>query len=1041
MMPASEGSQDGLDSAKSKKSVRVSFEDRPQEIGPSTSRNVAFEESGEDDAIMKPRPALPSFGSVRRAQMQAEVAEKVTEMPPARHQTSSDRAIGGILRNSQDPIPPEVTSKESAGYASDESSDTELRMAAGTAALALAQMGGEGQAGSESGAPRIKDFGVSKASGQDGDRSYPANANVPNISLQPPTPGVEDESKRDLGGDEEEKPPAPKYRNSMEAFSVPGGWTEEVDSEDKNVAEQPASVPSKDAESSALERRASAEDSAATQTVTPIQASQQTSAQGLSDISEDSDDGEFSDAVEDPSDLEDNDVGFASLDAIVESPIAARVPAVNQTRSASDAEPPDSPSAKQAAKLAGETKAAQADSNAWGQATAYWSQLSRERREQIERDHVSDEEVRPPPAAVQNVKKTSSGDAGGLAVTSTQKTRTGPATAKQTPSTNDEDVPKPALRKSMRAQPEPTPAPTDSGTHMRKSMRSGAGGGLATSLRDNQSASKRRPQSEYIEPRGTLQKKHIRPASSSGMPPSAAGTALPIYESFSTSPKKDSSSTAVSARNSSQQQDTKPSQSSARIQRELAQGNDSDSESSFRRSRRKRGTSVSTTGSQGRYSMRRSMRAGSVEPSAAPMRPISPEMPRSSQGFSLRSMSPTGSFFGRNGGRTRTQSIDETTMGTVRAPPASRTTMRNQPAPTMRSSATAKPARSKPRYKSRFNDSDDEDEGAQPSRSVFRSRFADSDDEDEPASPAPRRADLAPVRGIPRRQGQEDGDSTDLDEEDEGPRKASMRREKWNVPMVPDSNDIETAMAAARRNLGYSEDLGHEAKEGEALRKGTLRTGATDDNDMSTASPKEKKRGFMGGLLRRNRNSSLSVKSAAPGTPTQVPASPAVPTPSTPQQTTQEGPASPASPSTRGKLVRRSSQQPSMSRTNSGMPNNAASPASTYASPAAAASKNSQNWPLPPPIPSDGPNDTASEAGRPTTSDGFSSEAVKLARTMRPDLAPRSQSGQTFGHRVRIQAGEEGSEPGEREPRAVYSQRTGKKKRFGTLRRAFGIDD
>jgi len=43
--------------------------------------------------------------------------------------------------------------------------------------------------------------------------------------------------------------------------------------------------------------------------------------------------------------------------------------------------------------------------------------------------------------------------------------------------------------------------------------------------------------------------------------------------------------------------------------------------------------------------------------------------------------------------------------------------------------------------------------------------------------------------------------------------------------------------------------------------------------------------------------------------------------------------------------------------------------------------------------------------------------------------------------RVQIQAGEEGSEPGEREPKAIYSQKTGKKKKFGMLRRAFGLND
>ncbi|KAJ5794939.1 hypothetical protein N7457_001538 [Penicillium paradoxum] len=62
----------------------------------------------------------------------------------------------------------------------------------------------------------------------------------------------------------------------------------------------------------------------------------------------------------------------------------------------------------------------------------------------------------------------------------------------------------------------------------------------------------------------------------------------------------------------------------------------------------------------------------------------------------------------------------------------------------------------------RFVDSDGEDE---PRPQVFASRFADSSDEDEP-----RNNVLRPVRGIPRRQGADDGDSTELDDSsEEGP--------------------------------------------------------------------------------------------------------------------------------------------------------------------------------------------------------------------------------------------------------------------------------
>lgn len=59
----------------------------------------------------------------------------------------------------------------------------------------------------------------------------------------------------------------------------------------------------------------------------------------------------------------------------------------------------------------------------------------------------------------------------------------------------------------------------------------------------------------------------------------------------------------------------------------------------------------------------------------------------------------------------------------------------------------------------RFEHSDDEDEGRP---QFFTSRFADSSDEDQPRSNK-----LRPVRGIPRPQGADDGDSTELEDSSE----------------------------------------------------------------------------------------------------------------------------------------------------------------------------------------------------------------------------------------------------------------------------------
>jgi hypothetical protein len=77
---------------------------------------------------------------------------------------------------------------------------------------------------------------------------------------------------------------------------------------------------------------------------------------------------------------------------------------------------------------------------------------------------------------------------------------------------------------------------------------------------------------------------------------------------------------------------------------------------------------------------------------------------------------------------------------------------------------------SKSPFKSRFADSSDEDDD-RPRR--FQSRFVDSDSEEEFELPK----GLTPVRGIPRRQGEEDGDSTDLEDEASDTEKDAKRTE------------------------------------------------------------------------------------------------------------------------------------------------------------------------------------------------------------------------------------------------------------------------
>ena len=967
------------------------------------------------------------------------MAEKVTEMPPERHEASSDHAIGGILRNSLEPLPPEVTSKESAGYASDESSEIEVPAVSAAANPKPAEVGAGLESGREGSEPIIKDFAEARPA-EDTNKRDAEDVDVPAINLLPPTPRIEDESKKDLSDQEnghedladqdDSFETRAKARNSTEIV-VPGSWGEDDDEKEDVQAEEPSK--------SALDQQTSSADQS--DTLSPIL---HASPLQLSDIDEDSDDSaEFSDAVEDPEDLDDG--GFASLDAIVESPMVPHSPADIKGKSRTTQEPPESPTVQPGTK-----KAENADPNItgnWGEATAYWSQLSKEKREQIERQHMSsDDDERPAPKPIATRTATTTKPTLNTTVTVPPVART----SKQ-PSTVQREPAQPTMRKTMRAQtgPAPVSTPSDDGSvHMRRSMRSG--GSMSPSLRSG--GPPRRPQSEYVEPRGTLQKKNLRPMSSTGTASSSSGSMLQTQRPSSASGPKtqDSSFPTLPTSKSSTQRRTEPPQVSARLQRELAKADDSDSESSFKR--RRRGNSGSTVDSTNKYTMRRSMRGASVDETPTPreQRPQSPDVgDRSKSGFRLRSLSPPSLF-----GRKKAEATP--------TPTGPRTTMRTAPAAKSGGGKAAPPSRTAPpatpRYKSRFADSDDSDDDAAPSRSFFKSRFADSDD-DEPGSP-PVPSGLTPVRGIPRRPGQDDGDSTDLeDEDDDVPGKAPKSRRKV-APMVTDSAEVEKAMAAARRNLGISEEPApkiHPTTEGSALAKGSLR-GKPDEvkEDKPVAAPtapppespvvgtpKKEKRGFMNTILRRNRNSTSSVQQLrTTSPPPALPTSPATAVKTSPTDDKQASPDSPTSPSV-GKLLRRRSDQPEMARLNSDYSTATAQPTSQATT--AVAPQNDEAWPLPspsiPPVPPIPADLAANAATRPDTSDGFSPEAVKLARTMRPDLAPRSKSGPQRS--VRIQAGEEGSEPGEREKdqKTIYSRRTGKKKKFGMLRRAFGIED
>ncbi|KAK4544783.1 hypothetical protein LTR36_004032 [Oleoguttula mirabilis] len=1085
---ASLASVDAVMSPRKKKGVRVSFDETPERIEPAGAvaqpKAITRERSpvvdDEMEELMRPRPALPSFGSVRRSSGRApEMAEKVTEMPPERQESSNDHAIGGILSNNlaskrgaNEPVAPEVTSKEDVGYPSDESDDD----FAPQPSIATAEPEAEEPKLEKADAsePKTRDFATETAR-----RFAPEshdNGDVPAINLLPPTPG--EEVGRPLGEEEPAVETSPRAKASWEAFNIPGSWAY---SDDKDVAAEPQrsvnSAPVASGKSEASKPEEPATLKVGTSAATSAPEPQRPLPPNLGAIDEDSDDSAaFSDAEEDLSYLDDG--GFASLDAIAVSPIAPPSTDKGKAPAAPAIDFPDRPTTAQAARKIHQAQA----SGDWGEATAYWSKLTRNQREQMEREHLSsDDEAKPAVVAVKKVRKKKSVPSQITAADAPVQPRSVQPVGSQT-----------AMPKTMRARqgpgpgpaPAPAPASGDGDVHMRRSMRDGraGGGGMASSLRSGPPP-QQRPQSEY-EPRSASQNNSSQPRpnssggpqlGSNGLPASAGGAAMRQRMGSDALSKSQESAFPPMQANRTPQQPQQRMQPGApagaftnKLQKQVT--NDSDSESSFRKKRR---PSVSTVDTSGRYSMKRSMRAGSIGQASIDQRPTSPT-PAAKRGggaFSIRSLSPAASMFSNRGrGEKLRESLRSGSVDAAAAGPK-RTTLRSgQPPPprggfgqSARPSTASAAAPSKPRFKSRFGDSDDEDE--KPGRSFFRSRFADSDD-DEPSSPRVMQADLTPVRGIPRRQGQHDGDSTDLESEDEEPRTAASRGR--GKAMVTRQADVEKAMEAARKKLGIpaatDNNTPREANAkagGAALSQGTLRKPAAVAGEEQQQQPEPKSRpedlllineapkkrgGFMGSILRRNRNSTQSVQQVAPSSPAAQasPTQPQVPA-LLPQQASPTPDASssiPSSPSV-GKLVRRSSQQPPTMRRGDSTFSTATAPP-----PGSAAGSSSENWPLPP-VPKMTANGiTNGSEYRPNTSDGVSPEAIKLARTLRPDLTPRSQSGNgsPLGNRVRIAAGAKEEDGGSvvgvgDAAKGVYSARTGRKKRFPMLRRAFGLND
>ena len=412
--------------------------------------------------------------------------------------------------------------------------------------------------------------------------------------------------------------------------------------------------------------------------------------------------------------------------------------------------------------------------------------------------------------------------------------------------------------------------------------------------------------------------------------------------------------------------------------------NDSDSSSSFKKSR-------PSTPSAGKYTMKRTMR-----PSSMDARPQSPPVTgrNSSSATARRPFSSAGPGSGGGGMRTSMR-------GSIDSGKPARTSLRDsvdskRPKSPSRfgfGKSKTKPVESKStsRFSSRFGgSSDDEDYRPPPS-----SRFAGSSDEDEPAG-------LTPVRGIPRRT--DEGDSTDLED-----------------------SSVENVPASPKARVNGTKPAVNTKPEGAALASGSLRAPSGDGPTTAmgsglqakkAAEKENKKRSFFGVLGSRKKNDDparvrKSDAESAARRDTPLERSKAERMLSAGPANTNErvlAPNSPTAPpvpqTTRPNLGSRSSTAASSPKTPKLQRRN---------TPKQTTTANDISWPLPQGA---GGIQSAPDS-RPQTSDG---PGVSGA-TERPNVG-----------RVQSEIGPPRTAP-------LVVGKAEKKKRFGVLRRAFGMHD
>ena len=925
-------SDDGLRGAsRKKKSVRVSFDDDSVVVGraaspptspdspvimsPQTKASPSAEwfnsrekrEEGQStlgiDSAMQPTPALPTFGSVRELKNEGGLNESTNQSNPQsapnRYETSSDMVIGDILakhyrgkeqRGSNEPLPPEVTSVEemdSLSESEDVVNDSTIL-------------------------PKANVSSSQPALINNLDQGFPNRGLIPSIAVLPATPGVES-----------------SHTEQRDWFRIPGEFPLSTDSLMENVPSivdhhatdpTPANIGIAEPEP----EPAAANHEAGSLTVGSV-------ADGLrmqihSHDVEESEDTEsiYSDAAEDLSDLEGD--GFGSINAIIESPVSAKISAASRQPNSTSKE---ASAAKRPSPLGrNESELSEPGSEAgWDRAQEYWSGLSQTRKQQLEDAAIPGSVDKAQAKPNLKAKKTAPN----------KKTANSPISDhpplppwpdKQYREETRPSSPRAsAMKQSMRgSQPEPS-----QDFHMRSSMRNGA------------APKSQRNSVDAPQPRGALQKKS-RPVSAVAMVDyNKASKKITANHGRAASADVGSTLTPVPPSPPA----TRKKAAAPNLRR--IKSDDSDSSSSFKRLR-------PSTADSSRITMKRSMRGASTDDPSQSLRGNRESI------ISARSPSPNGSArrpFSAGGSSMRTSMrgpIDSGKQTRTKSP--SRFGFGKNP--------KSKRAGSKSGFSSRFGDSSDEDE-----RPVNRrSRFEDSSDDDGPTG-------LTPVRGIPRRINE--GDSTDLED-------SSAEA----IPIITNSK-VRSSKAQNTHGSNLAPGSVHSTPN-------SLSAALSPDLEAKlTADKEKKKRSFFGGLGGKKRDEPRIQSPTRLDAPLERPRMPRISTADSRTFSATEAAPSPKSP----KLQRRNTPK-------------------RFAS---------DSWPL-----SEIP---ARVESRPNTSDGIGNgvsagsgngtgNRAGIGSPLRPGL-------ERMGSTVRAD--------GPRAVNGVVIGKTGKKKRFPMLRKAFGLND